>query len=135
MAIDRVGPRVPGQPAMRSGTASAGSFPPPAEPGLDTARTAQVATSAPVVLESLLSLQQVEGPTERDHSARRRGQALLGALARLQRRLLEDADPTATLEEIRGLADAVPLAADAGLAAAVDLVVLRARIELARRGR
>jgi hypothetical protein len=85
------------------------------------------------MLDSLLALQQVDEPTEHDRVARRHGQALLAALGRLQRLLLEDGDQAAVLEQIRTLAEATPTAADPELAAALDLVVLRARIELARR--
>ena len=132
--IDRVGPTAPGRPAARAGTGAATVFRPPAEPGPDAACAAEVAMPAPVGLDALLALQQVDEPTERDRAARRHGQALLGALGRLQRLLLEDGDQAAALGQIRALADATPAAADPELAAAVDLVVLRARIELARRG-
>ena len=94
----------------------------------------ELAEAAPVALDSLLALQQVDEPTERDRAARRHGQALLGALGWLQRALLDDGDQAAVLGRIRRLAEVIPAAADAGLAAAVDMVVLRARIELARRG-
>jgi hypothetical protein len=133
--IDRVGPLSPSRPAARAGLGGSGGFLMPAESGVDTAGAAGVATPEPVALGLLLALQQVDEPTERDRAARRHGQALLGALGRLQRLLLEEhGDPTATLEQIRALAEAMPVAADAGLAAAVDMVVLRAQIELARRG-
>ena len=84
--------------------------------------------------DSLLTLQQVDEPTERDRAARRRGQALLGALGRLQLLLLVEGDPVPTLAQLRSLAEGAPAAADPALAAAIDQVVLRARIELARRG-
>ena len=132
--IDRVGPVSPGRPGMRAGTAAGTGFPLPAEPGPDAARPAGVGAAAPVSLDSLLALQQVDEPTERDRAARKHGQALLAALGRLQRLLLEDGDQADALAQIRGLAGVVPEAADPELAAAVDQVVLRARIELARRG-
>jgi hypothetical protein len=93
-----------------------------------------VAAQAPVALDALLALQQVDEPNERNRAARRHGQALLGALGRLQRLLLEDGDPAGALEQLHTLADTISAAADPGLAAAVDQVVLRARIEMARRG-
>ncbi len=134
--IDRVGPLPQARPGVRAAAAAAAGFLPPAAPGADAARATGVATSAPVSLDSLLALQQVDEPTERDRAARRHGHALLLALGRLQRLLLEDGDPADALEPLRALAEATPAAAaDPGLAAAVDMVVLRARIELARRGR
>jgi hypothetical protein len=133
--IDRVGPPVPGRPGVRPGSGAGSGFPLPAvAAGPDAARAEAMAMSAPVVLESLLALQQVEEVTERDRAARRRGQALLVALGQLQRVLLENGDQAAVLGQIHALSDAMPVAADPGLAAAVDMVVLRARIELARRG-
>jgi len=132
--IDRVGPPAPSRPGARAGAAATAGFLPPAGPGPDAARAEGMSMSAPVALESLLALQQVDEPTERDHAARRHGTALLVALGRLQRALLEDGGQAGALEQIRALAEATPAAADPGLAAAVDMVVLRARIELARRG-
>jgi hypothetical protein len=131
--IDRVGPLPPGRPRPRVGTGGAAGFLLPAEPDGEAARSTGVAGSASVALDSLLALQQVDEPTERDRAAHRHGQALLGALGRLQRLLLDDGDQTQALEQIRLLAEATPAAADPGLVAALDMVVLRARIELARR--
>jgi hypothetical protein len=132
--IDRVGPLAPGRPNARAGAGAAGTFLPLAGPGPDAAQTAGVAAAMPMALDALLTLQQVDEPAERDGAARRQGHALLRALGGLQRLLLEGGDPAAALEQIRVLADATPAAANPGLAAAMELVVLRARIELARRG-
>jgi hypothetical protein len=132
--IDRVGPLPPVRPGGRVGAVGSSVFPLPADPAADAARTAGVATAAAVSLDSLLTLQQVDEPTERDRAARRRGQALLGALGRLQLLLLVEGDPVPTLAQLRSLAEGAPAAADPALAAAIDQVVLRARIELARRG-
>ncbi len=133
--IDRVGPLAPGRPNARAGAGAAGTFLPWAGPGPDAAQTATgVAAAVPMALDALLTLQQVDEPAERDGAARRQGHALLRALGGLQRLLLEGGDPAAALEQIRVLADATPAAANPGLAAAMELVVLRARIELARRG-
>jgi hypothetical protein len=132
--IDRVGPLPPSRPSARIGSSGAANFPAPAEAGADAGRAAEVASPAPVALESLLALQQVDNAPERDRAARRHGQALLLALGGLQRLLLEGGDEVAALAQIRSLADAMPTADDPGLADAIDHVVLRARIELARRG-
>lgn len=132
--IERVGASAPSRPGVRAAAGATAGFLPPADPGIDTARSPGVPASAPVALDSLLALQQVDEPAEHDRAAHRRGQELLGALGRLQRVLLEGGDQTATLEQIRSLAGAIPAAADPGLAVAVELIVLRARIELARRG-
>jgi hypothetical protein len=82
----------------------------------------------------MLALQEVDNEAPRDRAARRHGRALLAALVRLQHRLLGGVEDDAALQEIAALASNVPAAADAGLAAALHAVVLRARIELARLG-
>lgn len=131
--IDALGPVPPARPAARTAAAAVGGFAPrvESEPAADSA--SDVATPTPVALDSLLWLQQVDPPVERDHAARRHGQALVAALGRLQRALLSGSTDN-VLEELRALAGGVPQAADPELAAAIDHVVLRARIELARRG-
>jgi len=132
-AIDPVRTTPAATPGQRiAGTPGGPGFPAPADPAPQAAPAA-AALTAPVALESLLALQQVDSATEQDRAAHRRGQALLAALGRLQRLLLGDGDPAAVLDEIRALADNVPAAADPALGAAIDQVVLRARIELARR--
>jgi hypothetical protein len=132
--IDRVGSLPPSSPGARVGSGVTAGFLPPDEPGPDAARSAAATSAAPVALDMLLALQQMDEPTVRDRAARRHGLALLAVLGRLQRLLLEDGDQIAALEEIRTLADAMPEAADPDLAAALDHTVLRARIELVRRG-
>ena len=132
-AIDPIGAQPPRPPGPRAAGASRGAaFPAPADAAPQAAHTA-AASAAPVALESLLVLQQVNPASERDRAAHRRGQALLAALGRLQRLLLGEGDPATVLDEIRTLTDDVPAAADPALGAAIDQVVLRARIELARR--
>jgi hypothetical protein len=101
----------------------------------DTGATpASLAAAAPMALESLLALQQVDQANERDRTARRHAHALLAALGRVQRGLLTGDDPAAALAEMRTLVAATPAASDPALAAALDQVVLRTRIELIRRG-
>ncbi len=94
------------------------------------------AGAAPVAmmsLESMLSLQEVDPPAERDRRAKRQGQALLDALARLQASLLGGSEGTHGLEDLANLARDVPVAADPGLRGAVAAIVLRAHVEIARR--
>jgi hypothetical protein len=82
----------------------------------------------------MLSLQEVDSESPRDRAARRHGRALLAALVRLQHALLGASDDEAALQEISALAAGVPDASDPSVTAALHAVVLRARIELARRG-
>lgn len=133
--IDRVGlssPAAAGTRAARSAGHSVG-FPPP-DAGEAAAVPGGLVGAGPVALESLLALQQVDQTGERDRAARRHGQALLAALARLQRGLLEAADPASVITELSGLLADTPQAADPLLAEALDHVVLRAHIEIVRRG-
>ncbi len=132
-AIEGVGPSAGGRlPNRTRGTKGNGFAVPTA--------TRSAAASAPepaalVTAAGMLALQEIDTEPPQDRAARRHGRALLSALSRLQRHLLAGATDPASLEELEALARDVPRATDAALAGVVDGVVLRARIELARRGR
>lgn len=129
MAIDAVRPTTGPGYAARSGGRAAAGFRLPARAAASPAAGVQG-----VAMPGMLSLQEVDQPDQRDHAARRRGQELLAELAALQRALLgaeADALPAA-LARLARLAEAVPLAADPALGAAVTAIVLRSRVELAR---
>jgi hypothetical protein len=85
-------------------------------------------------LGGMLALQEATDPVLRDRSARRHGQALLAALAALQRALLADGGEDEALERVAALAH-VPDAADPQLRAVLHQAGLRAAVELAKRGR
>ena len=78
-------------------------------------------------------MQELGGETVADREARRHGQDMLAALAELQRALLGGDDDAAALQRLAELAAAVPRATDPRLAALVSAIVLRVRVELARR--
>jgi Class II flagellar assembly regulator len=86
-------------------------------------------------LESMLTLQAVDEAAERDRGARRHGAALIAALSDLQRALLASDDPAAAMRLLTDLAAGDPGAHDPGLAAILRAVILRARVEVARRAR
>ncbi|HUB14066.1 MAG TPA: flagellar assembly protein FliX [Acetobacteraceae bacterium] len=132
-AIDPVGVPPAVRPAPRKAGGAGTGFTPLAEPAADAARPAGEVEPM-MELQTLLALQQMDDAPARDIAAHRRGQSLLAALGRLQRALLGAGDASAVLDEIRSLARDVPVAADPALATAVAQVVLRAQIELARRG-
>lgn len=88
---------------------------------------------APAALASMLTLQELGGETGEDRQARRHGHLLLGALGELQRELLGGLGDGTTLERLATLLGAVPRATDRRLAAMVSAIVVRARVELARR--
>jgi hypothetical protein len=82
----------------------------------------------------MLALQEMGAGSVRDREARRRGQGLLAALAALQRGLLAGGDDPAALQRLADLAEAAPDTEDPRLGAVLSAIVLRARVELARRG-
>jgi hypothetical protein len=93
-----------------------------------------VTEAAPAAaLASMLVLQEMGGEAPEDREARRHGHDLLDALAALQRAVLTGGDDAAALERLAGLAATVPHAADVRLAAMVSAIVVRAKVELARR--
>ena len=71
----------------------------------------------------------------RDRAARERGTAMIAALTDLQRAMLTEEDPALALRSLSALAVDGPLADDPELAAVLRAVVLRSRVEVARRGR
>jgi hypothetical protein len=114
-----------GARAVRRG----GGFGLPAE--VATASLAAAAPSAP--LGGLLALQEDAAPEPAEARARRRAGAALRELAGLQLELLGgNADPD-RLARLQRLAEAEAEDAEPGLAALLQEVALRARVELARR--
>jgi hypothetical protein len=131
--IERVGwptaPRVASRPAAKSGF-----FVPPeaAGPGQVEAAAAPAATS----LGSMLALQEADVETVEDREARKHGHDMLAALAELQRALLGGGGGDGVaLQRLGDLAASVRHATDPRLAAMVSAIVLRVRVELARRQR
>ncbi len=129
--IERIGrppaPRVASRPAAKSG------FFVPSEaagPSQADAAAAPAATS----LGSMLALQEAGAETVEDREARKHGHDMLAALAELQRALLGGGDGVA-LQRLGDLAASVRHATDPRLAAMVSAIVLRVRVELARRQR
>lgn len=136
--IDGVGGPGPIQSGRRSGPAArGGGFSVPAGREAATEAATGSAGASPVLLDAMLTLQEMDAPSERDRSARRHGQSLLVALAALQGAMLAEAadDSGGALDRLAGLLAGMPAAADPGLAGVLAAIRLRARVELARRGR
>src|SRR5579859_3492657 len=93
----------------------------------------RLASVAGIGLESMLALQAVDEAAERDRAAHKRGTAMITALARLQRAVLAEEDPSLALNALHELAGDGPLASDPALGEIVRAVVLRSRVEIARR--
>ena len=134
VAIEGVG----GPTAPRTGTrirppSGTGFVLPGATPS--AAATSSAAAAAPASLTSMLTLQELGGEAVADREARRHGQDLLATLAELQRALLVDGDDASALQRLAELAAAVPVAGDRRLAAMISAIVVRAKVELARRQR
>ena len=111
---------VPGQFAVEDGAA------PPHQ-------QSRMTTVSGIGLESMLALQAVDEAAERDRAAHKRGTAMVAALSRLQRAMLAGEDPSLVLNALNDLSADGPVAGDPGLAAVLRAVVLRSRVELARR--
>lgn len=127
--LDGIGPTSPAtRPVARAMVRGAG-FRLPAEAA---EAPAAPAAASEVMLGGMLALQEAESWAVRDREARRRGQEMLAALARLQRALLEGHRDLPGLRHLAALAEDVPQAADPRLRQALAEVTLRARVELAR---
>ncbi len=121
-----------GRAAPEKNAALDGGFFPRAG-GAAPPRNASVSTIPSIGLESMLALQAVDEDQEHDRRARKRGAAMVAALSDLQRAMLAEEDPALALRSLSELATGDPAAADPGLAAILRAVVLRSRIEVARR--
>ncbi len=95
----------------------------------DVSSTGAVGTVNPMLLHELA----MEAGEHRDREARRHGKDVLDLLGELQRELLRGDVETSAMERLAGLVADPPQAADPGLAAVTRAIVLRARIETARR--
>lgn len=82
----------------------------------------------------LLAVQTAQGDAERDAAARRRAETLLEDLAALQAEMLGGAADPARLQRLASLAQRGDSGADPALREVVAHIVLRAQVELARRG-
>ena len=130
-AIERIGGPAAIREGRRGPAAAAAGFALPAEPA-DKAHGTSAA--APVAsLASMLTLQELGSETKEDRAARRHGQDMLTLLSWLQRALLSGGDDAATLAQLAHLAASVPQATDRRLAAMISAIVVRVRVELARR--
>lgn len=132
MAIEGIGPPTIRRLGGRAAVRAAGGFRLPAGP--DGAAPANETFAAePASLASVLTLQELGAETVEDREARRHGQDMLAVLAALQRGLLSGVDNAAGLQQLADLATALPRATDPRLAAMISAIVVRARVELARR--
>ena len=95
----------------------------------ETSATGSVGAVNPMLLHELA----VDGEERRDREAHQHGTDVLELLAALQRGLLGAKVETLPMERLLSLVEHPPEAADPGLAAVTRAIVLRARIEIARR--
>jgi hypothetical protein len=101
-----------------------------AAPSIQNARLSAVTG---IDLDSMLALQAVDERAERDRSARKRATAMVAALTDLQRATLSNEDGEAALLNLSQLAANGPPADDPALGAILRAIVLRSRVEIARR--
>jgi Class II flagellar assembly regulator len=132
--ISGVGRASGGGSVKKSANRSA-AFAMQADPSESNAPAAKAGPTSPIALDAMLALQEAGSQTVQDREARRHGLELLKMLRALQRELLGGNASEAVLDRLSTLARSCPVATDPELASALQLVVLRARVELARRGR
>jgi hypothetical protein len=96
---------------------------------------ARVSSAGALGLETMLSLQGVDPPRERDREARRRGAAMIAALTALQRAMLTGGDTGDALRTLNDAAAADQTADDPALRDILRAIILRSRVEMARRER
>lgn len=125
-----------GPAAARSGSGGGSGFAVRPEGGgtAEGVRATRAAAVPACALGAMLAAQEQAFETIRDRQARRRGQDMLRALRSVQAAMVADRDDPDALGMLASLAgDAVETDTPA-LAAALGSIVLRARVELARRG-
>lgn len=122
---------IPGRSTQRA----AGGFSLSGAAGAERAAAAGGTTAAGAVTDvsALMALQGVEDPTERRRRAMRRGGGLLDRLDELKLAMLGGETGEAALERLaRAVREDRPTDPDAGLAAVLDQIDLRAAVELAK---
>jgi hypothetical protein len=97
----------------------------------DANRAKAAEAAAHVSLDGMLALQEAVDAEERDRRAGRHGRLMLAELAALQRDLL--CGDTASLRRLTDLAASAPLASNPALVVVMNAIILRARVEIARR--
>jgi len=135
--IGAVGGRPGIRPGAPTGSRAASGFLVP-ESGVTDSQAAQPASGAGAVghvsLDAMLAAEALDQDARRNATARRQGHAVLRGLGALQQTLLDGGDPRAALVELARLVSDLPPASDPRLAAVLDSIALRARVELARHG-
>jgi Class II flagellar assembly regulator len=125
--------RGPGAAAAPGARQADSDFRVSAEIASGTAEAAiPLADTSPVTLGMMLAAEALDRDATRDRAARRHGQVVLAGLTTLQRVLLEGGDTATSLDRLAGLLAAMPPAVEPRLAALLDTIVLRVRVELAR---
>jgi hypothetical protein len=122
----------PASPTRDSPRTADGSFSVD-DPATSVAQKGRVSNVAGIGIEGMLALQAVDERAERDRKARKRGTAMVMALTDLQRTMLAEEDPARALHELDRLASSGAPAEDPALGAILRAIVLRSRVELARR--
>jgi len=120
-------------PVARGGTRTAAGRFSVDDDAAPLTRNAGLSSVATIGLDSMLALQAVDEAMERDRAARKRGTAMIAALTGLQRAMLAEEDPSLALRALDQLTTDSRLADDPGLGAILRAVVLRSRVEIARR--
>lgn len=95
-------------------------------------KLSETSTFNAISTDSMLFMQEVDSPQERDARSRRHGTALLDLLAELQHGLLDGTPASGVLGKLQALAGQPIVAADSSLQEAVAAITLRVHVEMAR---
>jgi hypothetical protein len=132
--IDGLGAPGPIRNTRTASGGKGGSFSVPADVPGSAASGSGVTPASASALGCLIALQEPGGETVQDRAARRRGRDVLQALADLQRAMLADTNAPDSLRSLTAAITDLPQPTDPRLGGVLQAIVLRARVELARRG-
>lgn len=104
-------------------------------PGGASRSSGALSVGGPTDVSALMSLQEVEDPTERKRRGVKRGRALLDELEQLKLELLGGTMSPGRLDSLATLLSGREASGDDGLDRVLDDIDLRVRVELAKSGR
>ncbi len=115
------------------GRATRGGFSLDEAPHVAEGPAALAGTAGVGALGGMLSLQEMPSDAARDRAAAAHGAEIMEVLSALQRALLAGGEDQAALARLIRLAESAPEAADSRLSGVMAAILLRAKVELARR--
>ena len=132
--IDGLGRPGPIRNRAQAGRGPGGGFRLLSDPARSATLEGCAAAASAAALGCMIAIQEGEPETVEDRQARRKGQELLQMLTDLQRAMLAGLEAGDSLQLLSSAITDLPRATDPRLAGIVQAIVLRTRVELARRG-